>query len=908
MIAGTNYRARLEVAAPVLVFLLSVGVFAAAALWFRHDVHRDAQVKIQNISERLTVDITLRLLKPRYGLNGAKGMYAVAPGINRAAFRTYVGSRDLPGEFPGVRGLGFIQRVQRPELNSFVAAERADGAPQFAVRQLVDKDRADLYVIKYIEPVANNVEAMGLDIGSEPLRRRAAQQAIDTGESTLTAPITLVQDQRRTPGALLFVPVYTNGMPLTNTSERRSALRGLLYAPIVMEELFRDLYEVSSGDVNIEVFDSTSDGPGASLLFDSSKPDATLGGPSMSAPEHLYSAQQPVSIMGRNLTVRVNSEGGFNASIDQTTPWFIFAFGLMISALAATYLRSQFRRNQVVTQLVYDRTKELAAEKVRLQRSEARSLAITESAQEAIFTFDSAGNILSWNRSAQKTFGYTESEVMNRSLTMLIPERYRERHLDGLRRMTSGGTASPLVKIVELQGLHKGAREFPLELSLSGWESGEGRFLSAIIRDISERKRSDELVADNRALAIENREKAKRADEMAIANTELSIAKEAAETANLAKSRFLATMSHEIRTPMNAILGMSQLLMRPGITEEKQQHYIGAIYSSGKSLMALLNDILDLSRIEAGKLELETIAFDPVQIMLRTRALFEELAGHKGMQIEVSWRGPSVADYLGDDNRLTQMVNNLVSNAIKFSSQGSIRLDACEVGGGAAGVMLEFSVTDSGIGIAKEKQALLFQIFSQVDSSSTRVYGGSGLGLSIVSKLALAMGGEVGLQSELGSGSRFWFRIPVQRLADEPSQLQALAQAPCPAVRGSARVLVVEDDLFNLEVISALLDQFGITVCAAPDGQQALDALMQGAQLDLIFMDLQMPVLDGYAATEQIRQWEAQSGRSRCPVIALSADAFARDRQRCLDVGMDDFLAKPIDIPLLRALLERWLP
>ena len=422
------------------------------------------------------------------------------------------------------------------------------------------------------------------------------------------------------------------------------------------------------------------------------------------------------------------------------------------------------------------------------------------------------------------------------------------------------------------------------------------------VSDITERKNLEAQ------LAVAHQTLAKHNDERAV---ELTTARDDAQSANLAKSRFLATMSHEIRTPMNAILGMSQLLMLPGIAEDRRRHYVAAIYSSGQSLMALLNDILDLSRIEAGKLELETLAFDPVQIMHRTQTLFEKLASDKGIQIEVSWRGPCAAGYLGDDNRLIQMLTNLVSNAIKFSSQGSIRLDACEVGGGAdsaAGVMLEFAVTDSGIGIAKENQALLFQIFSQIDDSITRNYGGSGLGLSIVRKLALAMGGEVGLQSELGSGSRFWFRVLVQRLADEPSQPDALVQAPTLQISRGARVLVVEDDLFNLEVISTLLEQFNIGVAAVQNGQQALDAIMEGAPADLIFMDLQMPVLDGYSATARIRQWETETGRSRCPIIALSAEAFARDRQRCLDVGVDDFLAKPINVPLLRALLERWLP
>jgi PAS domain S-box-containing protein len=246
--------------------------------------------------------------------------------------------------------------------------------------------------------------------------------------------------------------------------------------------------------------------------------------------------------------------------------------------------------------------------------------------------------------------------------------------------------------------------------------------------------------------------------------TELHRAIEAAETANTAKSRFLATMSHEIRTPMNGVLGMAQLLTMPDITEAERIDYAGIVVSSGNVLMALINDILDLSKIEADKIQLERIALEPAPIMAQVRALFAPNASAKGIQIGFDWQGPLLTSYLGDPHRITQMLSNLVGNALKFTSQGSIRIEGREIESDGQNPVLEFSVTDTGIGIPEDKLNLLFQTFSQVSDSTSRDYGGTGLGLSIVRKLAELMGGEVGVESKVGQGSRFWFRIWVERV------------------------------------------------------------------------------------------------------------------------------------------------
>ena len=374
--------------------------------------------------------------------------------------------------------------------------------------------------------------------------------------------------------------------------------------------------------------------------------------------------------------------------------------------------------------------------------------------------------------------------------------------------------------------------------------------------------------------------------------TELEQSRDAAEAANRAKSAFLAVMSHEIRTPLNGVLGMAQAMAADALPCAQRQR-LTLIQQSGQTLLAVLNDVLDLSKIEAGKLELETLDFSLDDLARGALGAFTALAERKGLDFSLTMAADAQGLYRGDPGRIRQILYNLLSNAVKFTEQGQVRLDVERTGAD-----LVFTVADTGPGLAPEAVGRLFGRFEQADASTTRRHGGTGLGLSICRELAQLLGGDIEAHSVLGEGMSMRLRVPVERLGDEPvagPTASVVAEAPAaPAGAAELRVLVAEDNPVNQLVIKTLLHQAGIEPIVVGDGRQALEA-WRGQVWDLILMDVRMPVMDGPTAARAIRAEEAQQGRARIPILALTANAMSHQAAEYADAGMDGVVAKPIE-------------
>ncbi|WP_321491991.1 PAS domain S-box protein [uncultured Desulfobacter sp.] len=424
-------------------------------------------------------------------------------------------------------------------------------------------------------------------------------------------------------------------------------------------------------------------------------------------------------------------------------------------------------------------------------------------------------------------------------------------------------------------------------------KGGKVTHFVAIKEDITEKKQIERELNDHR----------RHLEELVKSRTqELETAKLQAEAANRAKSTFLANMSHEIRTPMNAIIGFAHLV-RGQISDTEPQEMLFKIIRSGKHLLGIINDILDLSKIEQEALILENTTFLTSAVIDNVCSMIQDPISHKGLQLVVN-NNPELdkLPVIGDPLRLRQILVNYLANSVKFTEQGRITLNAIVVQKNSRAVKLRFEVQDTGIGISDVQKNTVFDSFVQADSMTTRKYGGTGLGLAISRQLARMMGGDAGVDSELGKGSTFWFTAELK--IGDPADLKVEIGEKLTKLRENARILLVEDNEINQEVAKDILEQFGLSVDTAFNGRAACKKV-DAHQYDLILMDMQMPVMDGLEATQKIR---TMPNGTRVPIVALTANVFEEDRRRCLETGMNGFVAKPFEPGQLHAVLSRWIP
>jgi len=853
----------------LLLFFAGVALSGTGAYFQHRQIDKNAKTAFEHLSERTELEVSARLDKVVRGLHGVRGPYlAKDQKIRREEFRRLVLSRDMDTEFPGVRGFGFIERVERSALAAFVAGEQADGAAGFSIQQLADKNKLDLFIVKYIEPAARNKGAQGLDVGSEALRRAGLQQAINTGAATVTGTITLVQDDQKLPALLLYVPVYRYGAPIDIPKERRAALVGVLYAPIVISEVLQGMPDVQSGMLDFEIVDSPINSSAGTLMFDAGKDLQQVAAGTKHLAGRRYALRKPLQLPGRSVTLNMQSTPAFDASFNLGFPWLLFGAGTLISALLATMLRQQAGGRLRAERLAHDMTLDL-----QMALRDNQALLSTLNVHSIVSVADRGGRITEVNDAFCQISGYGRGELIGKNHRVLSSAVQPSAFWEEMWKTISSG--SPWRG--QVCNLRKDGSLYWLDTLIAPFIGSEGQIEKyiSIRTDI----------------------------------TELMQATEAAQAASLSKSQFLANMSHEIRTPMNAILGMLTLLRKTELTT-RQEDYAAKSEGAARALLSLLNEVLDFSKIEAGKMELDPHPFAVDQMLRDLSVILSTNVGDKPIEVLFDIDPLLPRHLVADAMRLQQVLLNLGSNAIKFTAQGEVVLSIQVLLCTDDVVTLQFSMRDSGIGIAPENQARIFSGFTQAESSTTRRFGGTGLGVVISQRFVALMGGELELQSELGRGSRFFFTVtlPIAAASDEQERQRERAEG------ASWRVLVIDDNPVAREVMVHMGQSLGWQVDLAESGEQALDLQQQRADQSIhyeaIFVDWSMPGMDGWQTSKKLRELQAHSTSSNIqPTMLVMLTAHGREmlsqRSAAEQALLDGFLVKPVTASmLLKAVLD----
>ncbi len=841
--------------------LLALAIGGALYAGALRTINDDARQRFDNLAYGAQQSLVARVKSYSDLLRGMESLLRTNENLSRKQFHDYVSGLDIARQFPAVESLNYAVAVPASQRDAFVDAVRADdslvpgGYPAFDIRP--PGQRAHYTVLTFLEPASLVAERQGVDIGANPAIEQALAQARDSGEISASGQIIMIKGPPARIGLGMRLPVYRNGMPRATVAERRAAYKGSVGIGFGVAQLVRSALEGNTlQPLHLTLYSAAAPlAPGAGLrlapqdrlLFNDHgglTATAFMPGQDSAYFDELLPIEYHGGVWKAHFRVRKSE---LYSKFDRYLPALALVVGMAGTLLAYGYILMLYRsrRSAIGQRMLLDTVLDSVDAYVYMKDEHLRFRYVNARMQEVL------------ERPVEQILGRQAGELIGEDLAAAFHGRERQICASGVKYVGEE-------RFVDMHGKVHHLWSVKVPMGPPGAVTG----LISLSTDV----------------------------------TELHQLKERADAASQAKSDFLSNMSHEIRTPMNSIIGMAHLALK-SVADARQRDYLQKIYHSGQHLLGLINDILDFSKIEAGKLELEVRQFRLDTLLANISSQLGQAASAKNLHLHFDIARDLAQRWCGDALRLEQVLLNLTSNAIKFSDHGDVFVRVRPVEEGTRHALLRFEVQDSGIGMSQQEVALLFRSFHQADTSTTRKYGGSGLGLVISKQLAELMGGKVGVHSQPGLGSTFWFTARLDKYAGVPEDSASDSEPPLLDVIRGASILLVEDNVFSQQVGCELLEDAGAIVRVANNGREAL-ALLAQQSYDCVLMDVQMPEMDGFEATRRIRADPLLAGLL---VIAMTANAGSEDRVRCLEAGMDEFLTKPIAPMLLFQLLARWL-
>ncbi len=728
---------------PYVVLLVCLSLTVFAWLSFNNYNRQLEEERFQYKTNQISTAITKRMEDYATILRGGAALFAAYDDVTRTEWRTYVEFLNIGDTFPGLQGLGFSKVIQPSELAQHIQQIRAEGFPDYTVRP---EGARDTYTsIIFLEPFdERNQQAFGYDMFSEPVRQAAMKHARDTGTISISGKVTLVQeiDQDVQVGFLMYVPVYTQGMPTNSVEERQTALQGYVYSPFRINNLINGIFPESLEGIDLEIFDG-AEVSSSTLMYDSDESGRGLD--EESTPK--YFQYKTIDLYGHQWTLYFAAFPSSEIASAQFESITVLATGIVISLFVFFFTMGQEITRGRALALATKMTSSLRKSEEELRNSEAMWRGLVNASPESVFLTDPAGIVLAANDTTAQRLGKSVHEIIGTNVINLLPPEVADRRRVYVNQVIARDTPFRFEDI-------RNGRNLDNYIHPICDDDGKLTQIAFFGNDITERKRAEKELSSLNA-ELEQR--------VAERTAQLETSRNEAEKANRAKSEFLANMSHELRTPLNAINGFSEVLLEKyyGDLNEKQNEYVQDILESGNHLLSLINDILDLSKVEAGKEVLELSQLNLQSLLENSMVMIKEKSMKHNIALEIEIPSDLMNfQIIADQRKIKQVMYNLLSNAAKFTPDGGkISIEALRQKN-----IIQVSVSDTGIGLSKEEQGKVFDEFYQVRNEQEAKSQGTGLGLSLVKKYIEMHGGRILVESKgSGKGSKFSFTLPIKK-------------------------------------------------------------------------------------------------------------------------------------------------